>query len=69
VWATLLPVDQTEADDRYDLERWRYTLHKSWSSHFVATLMSGNETEIRNGTDDLFELAFQQRSGWKQRFK
>jgi hypothetical protein len=64
-----LAADKTEVHDFYNLERWRYTLHKSWSSHFAAISKSGNEAEIRNGAVDLFELAFRQQSGWKHNFK
>ena len=68
-WVKLLPSVQIQEEDPYDLQCWRYTLHKSWSSLFVATHNLGNEAEIRNGTENLFELAFQRRSGWQQLFK
>jgi hypothetical protein len=69
MWAKSLPSGQIQEDDPYDLELWGYALYSSWSSHFVAILDSGTETELRNGTVSLFDLAFQQRSGWKHLFK
>jgi hypothetical protein len=66
-----LPADKIEVGDNdpYDLEGWGRTLHKSWSSLFLAIHGSGNEAEIRNGTDNLFQLAFEQQSEWKHRFR
>jgi hypothetical protein len=64
-----LAEDETETGDPYDLARWRYVLHKSWASRFKAISERGNEAEIRNGADSLFEIAFQLQSGWKHNFK
>jgi hypothetical protein len=71
LWARWLPADKIEVGDNdpYDLKRWCHTLHESWSSLFMAVHDSGNEAEIRSGTDTLFKLAFQQRSEWKHCFR
>jgi len=55
--------------DTYNVEHWWSALYISWSSHFVAANTGGNEAELRNGTDNLFRLAFERRSEWKHHFK
>ena len=71
MWARSLPANEIEVGDNdpYDLKTWCRTLYKSWSSLFYAIHGSGNEAEIRNGTDDLFQLAFEERSERKHRFR
>jgi hypothetical protein len=58
----------TQSDDPYDLESWRYALYTYWASNFATTTTSGNETELRSGSAFLFKLAFQQRR-WLHMFK
>jgi hypothetical protein len=68
-WVTPLLGGEAKDDDLYNLSLWRYALYSHWAFYFTAAINADNETEIRSGTDYLFQLAFQVQSGWKHHVK